>query len=332
MSRVVHVVIGESAAGSFKRSGVAADRNDVLVLPDHLSCGPLLPISDVPSWTRQRIAYWRRLWSEASDEEENLYSNPVGLLSSDAVVIWLGTDLGDQIALAWLPAFLAALDAQDPALKLSQFEHGERGLEIIGLGMLSPKQIAAHPPVVDLTAENLRETTLVWHALTSADPDGLLSYLRSPSGSLPLLVRALREGLTRFPDIVSGLNTWEMRLLSNAQKAREAARVIGQTLADGFDALRARIGGRDQVGDFWLFDRMLRLGDPKLAEPALEITGSRVEYRDTEVRLTPFGQRLLDGKANFVDANGIDDWVFGVHHQSEAGRVWFHRDGNLIRR
>ena len=49
------------------------------------------------------------------------------------------------------------------------------------------------------------------------------------------------------------------------------------------------------------------------------------------MRLTPFGQRVLDGKANFVAMNGIDDWVFGVHLQSDAGRVWFHRDGELVR-
>jgi hypothetical protein len=77
---------------------------------------------------------------------------------------------------------------------------------------------------------------------------------------------------------------------------------------------------------------MVRLAEPALREPALEIRGSRVEYHDSEVRLTAFGERVLDGKANFVDVNGIDDWVFGVHLQSDAGRVWFHRDGDLIRR
>ncbi len=108
--------------------------------------------------------------------------------------------------------------------------------------------------------------------------------------------------------------------------------VIGGTLSDGYGAIYTGTGDLDHVGDGWLYARMLRLADPALREPVLEITGSRVAYHDTEVRLTPFGQRVLDGKANFVDANGIDDWVFGVHLQSEAGRVWFHRDGDLVRR
>ena len=88
----------------------------------------------------------------------------------------------------------------------------------------------------------------------------------------------------------------------------------------------------DLCGDVWLFQRILRLGAPSLREPAIEIAGSRTQYRDTTLRLTPFGERVLDGKANFVDVNGIDDWVAAVHLQSETGRVWFHDEGKLVRR
>ncbi|HMF39633.1 MAG TPA: DUF1835 domain-containing protein [Polyangia bacterium] len=333
MSRVVHVIPGETAAGSFRLSGIAADVKDVLTLQDALSCGPLLPITDVPSWAGQRRSYWRELLSVEDHDlgREDLYSNSSEILAGDEIVLWLGVDLAEQIAQAWLPAFLGALDVRDRVLKIVQFVRGQR-MEIVGLGMLNPQQIAAHPPPVTVTGRHLAELDLVWRALTSSEPTALVDYLRA-SSEFPFLGRALNEGLMRYPDADSGLNEWEVRILRAVSRGGpKAARVIGDALIDGYESLRAGTGGRDQVGDFWLFARMLRLGDPKLSEPALEITGSRVEYRDTEVRLTPFGQRILDGKANFVDANGIDDWVFGVHLQSEAGRVWFHRDGNLIRR
>jgi hypothetical protein len=76
----------------------------------------------------------------------------------------------------------------------------------------------------------------------------------------------------------------------------------------------------------------LRLGDASSPQPALELTGSRVAYRDTEARLTSFGESVLDGKASFLQVNGIDDWVAGVHLQSTADRVWLHDRGELIRR
>ena len=331
MSRVVHVLLGDSAAGSFKQSGIA-DPNDVVALRDALSLGPLLPIGDVSSWMDGRRAYWRDLLS-ADDlgDEEDLYSDPIALLSNDEIVLWLGTELADQIAQAWLPVYLRALDAQSPELKIIQFERNSRGREVPGLGMLHPKEIAAHPPPMTLTKEQLVELDIVWQALTSTEPAALSAYLRTAS-RFPRLVRALGEGLTRFPDATTGVNAWEYRLLRNVTRARECPRVIGQTLADSYDAFFAGTGGRDQVGDGWLFARMRRLADGSLREPALEITGSGTEYVDREVRLTPFGQRVLDKKANFVDANGIDDWVFGVHLQSAAGRVWFHRDGDVVRR
>ena len=334
MSRVVHVVLGESAAGSFRQSGIAADPNDMFTLRDALACGPLLPIGDVRSWTEQRRAYWEELRAGEDDEEsKDLYSDPLHLRSSGEIALWLGTELGDQIGLAWLPAFLRALDVRLPELKTVQFQHGPGRMEAISLAMLNPKQIAAHPPAVSLTPDNLAELDVVWSALTSPDPDALVKYLGTMSFRFPFLTRTLREGLGRYPDASSGVNRWDARLLRNVRTAGpRSVMVIGHTLADGMDALHSGSGGRDQVGDVWLYRRLVRLAETTLREPALAIQGSPTDYRNSQVQLTPFGQRVLEGKANFVDANGIDDWVFGVHLQSEAGRVWFHRDGNLIRR
>ena len=46
--------------------------------------------------------------------------------------------------------------------------------------------------------------------------------------------------------------------------------------------------------------------------------------------ITDAGRAVLNGEANAVALNGIDDWVAGVHLDSKAGRVWFHRDGELV--
>jgi hypothetical protein len=334
VARVVHVVVGSSAEASFRQADIAADRRDVLTLADALSLGPLLPIVDTRSWIANRLAYWKALGvsGDPNEADDGLYADTLGLESSDEIVMWLGTELADQIAQAWLPAFLRALDVQAPALKVVQFEHGTRGREVLGLGFLHPKEIAAHAMPVALTKDDIVELDLVWNALTSSAPGDLTAYLGAGSSRFPLLTRALLESLGRYPDAGSGLNRWTARLLRNVPKSPRCALVIGQTLADGIEEFYAGAGGHDSVGDAWLFDRMVRLADPKLREPALEITGSRAEYHDSEVRLTPFGRRILDGLVNFVDVNGIDDWVFGVHLQSDEGRVWFHRDGELVRR
>lgn len=167
--------------------------------------------------------------------------------------------------------------------------------------------------------------------MTSPQPDELIAYLRAPSARLPFHKRALGALRLRYPDHLSGLNAKELQMLRRVrEQAPHTARILGMTIIDNYDAVRLGTEGPDVVGDRWIFSRMLRLGHPGLREPALEITGLGVTYGDTKVRLTAFGERILEGKANFVDVNGIDDWVAGVHLRSEGGQVWVHRDGELV--
>jgi hypothetical protein len=337
--RTLHVVLGSNAAACLTRSRVATPA-EILVFADPLSCGALSPIVDLSAWIDERRAYWTSLgWGE--DEADDVASRfakgdllaaAPSDLDADEIIAWVGTGLDDQIAVAWLPSFLRAAGVRPRELKVVQWQRNSRDVEIASLGMLAPTEFAARPPSRLLTEENLAELDHVWSALTSTDPTELVALVRTTSVRFPLLSRALRDGLLRYPDAVSGLNAWEMRLLQNVRRVGPVGgRVIGNALADGYELLREGRTGRDVVGDGWLIDRMFRLAKSSLLEPALEIVGTRDEYGRSEVRLTPFGQRILDGKVNFVSVNGIDDWVFGVHLQSDQKRVWFHRDGELIR-
>jgi hypothetical protein len=85
------------------------------------------------------------------------------------------------------------------------------------------------------------------------------------------------------------------------------------------------------VGDNWLFSRLWRLADPALSHPAVVLTGEQTTIRGTEARLTRDGEQFLKAALNFVELNGIDDWVGGVHLDSRVGEVWFHQDKMLLR-
>lgn len=91
------------------------------------------------------------------------------------------------------------------------------------------------------------------------------------------------------------------------------------------------LGDKDWVGDNWLFCGLQCLADPTLPHPALELTGKRTAIPGTEARLTAEGERFLNGDLNFVELNGIDDWVGGVHLDSRAGDVWFRQDRRIVR-
>ena len=83
------------------------------------------------------------------------------------------------------------------------------------------------------------------------------------------------------------------------------------------------------MGDTYLFQRLRRLGDITLQKPLLTLSGDTKRLRETEVRLTQYGEAVLAGKGNAVEWNGIDDWVAGVHLNSRHGRVWFRKEQTL---
>lgn len=117
---------------------------------------------------------------------------------------------------------------------------------------------------------------------------------------------------------------WDLALLHEVRAhGPRAARVIGHTMANAYE-------DADLVGDVYLFGRLLRLGDPRLPAPLLEIAGDRTKMRDVEVTLTPFGMDVLDCRTSNYPTNPIEDWVAGVRLSSENGALWFNDKGALI--
>lgn len=328
MSDVIHVVPG-LLSPELESAGFAEPIFDMV---DRLSFGPLLPIADAAEWKAKRLAFWRRSTGDelaglggapavedhVHDEscEFNFIHDPAALAGARKVTVWLETSLNDQLTLAWLPAFLRAVGASPERIELVQSPLGSPYLE----------PFAAHPPPMTLSPEDLAELARVWDALVAPEPDALVAVLRSDYEPLPLFKRALRWLLLRYPETRSGVNRPEQLLLEASRDGTpKAARVIGEVMDELYR-------GPDHCGDDWLFRRLLRLGDPSLPNPALALEGSTEAYRFLKARLTPFGARVLAGEANFVDTNGIDEWIAGVHLDSAAGRAWFHDQGRLLRR
>jgi hypothetical protein len=54
--------------------------------------------------------------------------------------------------------------------------------------------------------------------------------------------------------------------------------------------------------------------------------------RDCEVAITEAGELVLAGRANAIELNGIDDWVFGIHLDSRQGSVWYRKGNTLVSR
>jgi len=173
-------------------------------------------------------------------------------------------------------------------------------------------------------AERERCVTL-WQAATAPTPDALVSWLTAPHvGELPIWA-AVKSRLERFPDRRSGLNRWQ-RLVLDAVRVHtpKSARIIAEIISNHYGEL-------DSPGDGHLFDMLLALDQVSCPHPLVQSTGDRAAIRSTTMEITAFGRKVLAGEANHIVANGVDQWVGGVHLDSASGYVWV-RDALAVTR
>src|SRR4051794_33278665 len=103
MADIVHILPGLNTPAAH---AVRPD-DRVFVTTDSLSCGPLEPLRDVAEWKARRLSLWRSISQCGIDDfQEDLLGDTAELVSARKIVIWLGTSLDNQLALAFLGALL----------------------------------------------------------------------------------------------------------------------------------------------------------------------------------------------------------------------------------
>jgi hypothetical protein len=322
----VHVILGDSAAGIFRRVFRAGDQ--LLIDRDVLSCGPTPVCQDIGSWVEMRTAFWS---SVVPGSEPRPAATDFGLLreserlrEAKQITIWTATGGTEQLFVAHVLHRAQEWGIDATKIQLVQFETlPDRSDRVLGTGQLKEQHLSEHPEPAALSAAALRDYRAAWTALTSPDPVLIEQFRESHPGANEWLKRAIRLLLRRFPDTRSGLPRSDFALLTHVHShGPKAARAIAYTLGDFWDEA-------DLVGDFYLFGRLLRLGDSRLPAPLLEISGDRASMRDVMVVLTQFGLDVLEGRASNYPTNPIDDWAAGVKLSSMEGLLWFNEGGHL---
>jgi len=306
----LHVVCGDSAAASLRASG-AVDPATVRVQHDVLSVGPLPPFQDLRTWRRARHAFWQEVWPEAPEFEEmdaDLVVCAEEVLGARGVVLWVAGSLSDQLLLPSTERIAQLAGALSVPLAVVRFP-GQ------GLGTKTPKVLRRHREPVLLTEEDRATLRRIWEGITAPEPPHLLEAIALAERVAPDLRHALGFFVTKYPDIRTGLARWDEELLRFSPGT--PAQLVGR-------ALRGNEGWLDPVGDLALHARLRHLADPALPQPALRLHGE-------DLVLTSFGDEVLRGEKNFVEHNGIDTWVAGVHLDAAAGTVCFREGGGLVR-
>jgi len=326
----LHVVLGDSAAGTFTRVFFARDR--LLIDHDVLSCGPTPVFSDLLVWNKLRRDYWSSFVPGGENEHVHshfdLVDNAIRLVDTECIHIWAATGVSEQLFIAFVVHLVKLIGGDPTRISLVQFEtlaDSRKNNRIIGLGELDEAQMRAAPESKPMSDEVAQQYLNAWATLTSPDPTLLAAYAREHPVASRWLRLAMQLMTRRFPDKRNGLSYWDYALLLRV-KARgpEVSRIIGYTMSETF------VLG-DLVGDWYLFGRMLRLGDARNPKPLVTLSGEATSIGNTNAALTPFGEEVLKGTASNYPANPVDDWAAGVKLSSADGALWFNDGGKLVR-
>jgi len=325
----LHLILGDSAAGIFNR--VFHPRGQMLIEEDVLCVGPTIACDNLAAWKAMRNEFWNGIVPGGIgmhvSSPLNLIDNIERLRDAEQVTCWAATSVSEQLFVAHAIQLMELAGADLSRLSLVQFEalSGKPGAQVLGTGELNEQQMSEHPQPRKLASEQVTNYRAAWRALTSPEPASLENFSVAQPGANSWLKRAMQLMLRRFPEKASGLAYWDRVLLEVVREhGPRPARVIGHALVRAWD-------DADLTGDWYLFGRLRRMSDPNLPAPLLELTGDFTHMRTCEVRLTPFGDDVLQGIASSFPTNPIDDWAAGVRISSALGRLWFNEAGVLRR-
>lgn len=320
----LHILLGDSAGGTFTRVFFARDR--LLIDQDVLSCGPTPPCNDLAAWTRIRHDFWNGFVPGTTGEHVhsrfNLVDNAKRLADAERVHIWAGTGVSEQLFVAFVVHLVKLVGGDAERIALVQFEQ-MNGMRVTGLGELDEEQLRAAPDPVPMSVDASQQYLMAWHALTTPDPTELATFAKEHPDANRWLRLTMQLMTRRFPDRKTGLNYWDHALLSRVKsRGPGVSQVIGFTMAETY-------AQGDIVGDWYLFGRVLHLG--RLPKPLLKLSGDELAIHSTEAEITPFGEDVLRGATSNFPANPIEDWAAGVRLSSAEGKLWFNDGGRLVR-
>ncbi len=325
MTKKLLVIWGDMLGGTVKAlTNNEKPRPAFIPFRDNLALGPLLPLDDLDAFLSARAAYWstRDPLGEASPAEtladlrKPIERLEAGLSEADVCEVWLGASTGEQFLAAFLVGLCEAgiLDGEKIVFRQFACEDGRPSLSYYPAAFFQNL-----PEPLQLSALRIPYLS-AWAALTAPDPTRLREIVARGPGLSEIDV-ALQAFHQRYPDEVTSLGSIDRALLVHARREwGPSAHAIGNAMSLG-------VRTPDQVGDGILFAHLKALGTGP--QPLFDLRGKQDAIRNCEARLNRFGADCLAGRANRL-ANGIDEWIGGVHLDSSSGQVWVRRGGDIL--
>jgi hypothetical protein len=310
---MLHIHNGESTAGTLKEFGFPGEH---FAFREVLIAGPTPSGLSKDEWRRVRSKFLIAEYELEPDDCERSFRTQDGVLrrftDHEEVILWFEHDLFCQINLIYLLDWFSRQSLGGTRLSLICIGEFPGIEDFRGLGQLTGEQLATlFDNRHEVSELELRIASSAWAAYTSPNPGEVTRLLDEDTSAMPFLGDSLRLHLTRFPSIRNGLGQIEQ----NALELISEGAVTFKSLFPKFANADPDYGLGD--GQFWSELRRIKeakkpliiLKEPGDPQSALEAN----RYYEASFEITDTGSKVLAGELDFVEVNGIDLWLGGVH-------------------
>jgi hypothetical protein len=320
----LHITNGDVAATVIEKAAIGGE---VLPWRDVLHEGPVpagLSLEQMSEIRAQFIAdcSWQTLEKARADFRAR-DSKLASFRKHQEVILWFEHDLYDQLQLLQILDWFARQDLDETAL--SMISHGDY------LGTMQPESLAAvYPRRRIVLLEDLELGGKAWSAFCSRDPKRWEDLIGMDTASLPFLGASVVRHLEQYPSLRNGLNRTEEAILKAIQAGIAKP---GEIFAAAQASEESRFMG-DSL--FWLYlARMTESETLKVSNGRPfrlpSFCASSDEFNDQSILIAYVGEKVLANERDWIEINGIDKWLGGVHLTTENLWRWDSETQRLIR-
>jgi hypothetical protein len=314
VSRVLHILNGDSTACSFCETGISGD---TLVWREILSEGPVINAQPGEVWELREKYITETYGNEGRSYKEKVLDevNKLDDYSKyDEIILWFEFDLLCQVNLIYILNWFSDKELNSTKLSLICIDEYEGIKDFRGLGQLTPEQLKTlYPERVPLNKNDLTIASIAWMAYTSGNPLSVYNLLERDMENLHLLIPALKSHLQRFPSMYNGLNKIQNALLKIIESGADNENAVIQSY---FKSGSEKIFG---IGDSQVLQYLKQLFPEALAQEEAE--KGAVINTNGKLSLTPTGKALLEGKADFISLYPRNYKIGGAEIMNN-GKVW----------
>lgn len=320
---MLHVTNGDAAAELIFKSDL---KGPVLPWRDVLTDGPVPGGADAAAFRETRGAFLEAAYDDDTATETLAERDSVlvdAAAGNGEITLWFEHDLYDQLQLIQVLEMLRRTRSPRTKVSLICIDRHPAIERFLGLGQLSPNELAAlFPSRRAVGKEMFTATKIGWRAFTAADPGALNHAVVTDLSALPFLRPALLRWCQEFPWTSDGLTLTE-RMALEAIGGGEVGPV--DIFKDHYEREAAPF-----LGDwgFWVrLEQLLKRDVPLIdVQPGPGFAyPPKVEYGrgfdNQRFRLTDHGRRILDGYGDAISAGDPPRW-FGGYKLDPGSEHW----------